>query len=82
MKKIFNIDVKRILTSIAIFVLGINIFYGCTTVSVDKVCVNNLDAKTLDYNEVKDSLIRFHVIANSDSDSDQQLKLLFPCRLQ
>ena len=75
MKKIFNIDVKIILISIVIVVLGANIFYGCTTVTVDKVCVNNLEAKTLNYNDVKDSLIRFHVIANSDSDADQQLKL-------
>lgn len=50
-------------------------FYGCKTVTVDKVSVNNLESKTLNYNDVKDSLIRFHVIANSDSDEDQQLKL-------
>lgn len=32
-------------------------------------------AEVLNYDEVKDSLIRFHVIANSDSDEDQKLKL-------
>ncbi|WP_431520652.1 stage II sporulation protein R [Clostridium beijerinckii] len=31
--------------------------------------------RVLNYDEVKDSLIRFHVIANSDNDDDQQLKL-------
>ncbi len=71
MKRFF--DIKLIL--ILVVFLTANIFYGCTNVTVDKVCVNNLDARTLNYNDVKDSLIRFHVIANSDSDEDQQLKL-------
>ncbi|WP_297422825.1 stage II sporulation protein R [Clostridium sp.] len=31
--------------------------------------------RVLNYDEVKDSLIRFHVIANSDNDDDQKLKL-------
>ena len=31
--------------------------------------------RTLNYDEVKDSLIRFHVIANSDNEEDQNLKL-------
>ena len=31
--------------------------------------------KILNYDEVKDQLIRFHVIANSDKDEDQNLKL-------
>lgn len=71
MKKFFNIKIIFVL----ILVVISNFFYGCNTVIVDKVSVNNLDSKTLNYNEVKDSLIRFHVIANSDSDEDQQLKL-------
>lgn len=71
MKRFF--DIKLIL--LLVVLLTANIFYGCTTVTVDKVCANNLDAKILNYNDVKDSLIRFHVIANSDSDEDQQLKL-------
>ena len=29
----------------------------------------------LNYDEIKDKLIRFHVIANSDTDEDQALKL-------
>ena len=31
---------------------------------------------SLNYDEIKDKLIRFHVIANSDSDEDQAVKLL------
>ena len=31
--------------------------------------------RVLNYNNVKDSLIRFHVIANSDTDEDQALKI-------
>ncbi|WP_294405447.1 stage II sporulation protein R [uncultured Clostridium sp.] len=75
MKKFFGVNMKVILLLIIISILSFNIFYGCTTITVDKVCVNNLDAKTLNYDDVKDSLIRFHVIANSDSDEDQTLKL-------
>ncbi|WP_241395214.1 stage II sporulation protein R [Clostridium beijerinckii] len=36
---------------------------------------NDNNMRVLNYDEVKDSLIRFHVIANSDNDDDQQLKL-------
>ena len=71
MKRFFVI--KGIIMLILIF--NINMLSGCTTITVDKVSVNNLDAKTLKYDEVKNSLIRFHVIANSDDDDDQQLKL-------
>lgn len=34
-----------------------------------------IENKILNYDEVKDTLIRFHVIANSDKDEDQSLKL-------
>ena len=34
--------------------------------------INKIEACTYDY---KDKLIRFHVIANSDTDEDQKLKL-------
>lgn len=71
MKK--NLIIKAI--AIVILVFNVSMLSGCTTITVDKVCVNNVGARTLDYNEVKDSLIRFHVIANSDNDQDQQLKL-------
>lgn len=45
---------------------------GCT--SSNMINLNNI-SKNLNYNEVKDSLIRFHVIANSDTNEDQNLKL-------
>lgn len=35
----------------------------------------NPKLRVLNYNEVKDSLIRFHVIANSDTNEDQALKI-------
>lgn len=35
----------------------------------------NTENRILNYDEVKDTLIRFHVIANSDKDQDQSLKL-------
>ncbi|SFC33627.1 stage II sporulation protein R [Clostridium uliginosum] len=49
-----------------------NLLSGCTSVSND---VNLETPKIMNYEEVKDSLIRFHVIANSDTDEDQNLKL-------
>lgn len=72
---------------IAVVSFCISEFSGCTSVqpgsnknliSSLKITENNNDEgamRILNYDEVKDSLIRFHVIANSDSDSDQQLKL-------
>ncbi|WP_244833708.1 stage II sporulation protein R [Clostridium sp. BJN0001] len=41
--------------------------------SYSELCTYN--QKVLDYSNVKDSLIRFHVIANSDSEEDQNLKI-------
>jgi stage II sporulation protein R len=81
------LKVKRII-SIFLTCVSINIFQGCTSIQ-DRVsknlegnlCVlekNNQDEdkiRTLNYDEVKDSLIRFHVIANSDNEEDQNLKL-------
>lgn len=47
---------------------------GCSTkqVNIEK---GSLELEELNYNDIKDKLIRFHVIANSDSDEDQNLKL-------
>ncbi len=36
---------------------------------------NDTELKVLNYNDVKNSLIRFHVIANSDNNEDQELKI-------
>lgn len=85
MKKKFKLE-KFVF--IVIIVLCINILVGCTSIptnlaniksdTTSKVNENTKDrdkAEVLNYNEVKDSLIRFHVIANSDSDEDQKLKL-------
>ncbi|MGG7176945.1 stage II sporulation protein R [Clostridium paraputrificum] len=46
-----------------------SIFTGCT--SIPKVS----EEVKYNYDEVKDILIRFHVIANSDTEADQNLKL-------
>lgn len=72
---------------VVLIALSINIFSGCTSIvrGNSTSLVNSLIAtesnknennmRVLNYDEVKDSLIRFHVIANSDNDDDQQLKL-------
>ncbi len=77
---------KKIVLMVLITIC-INVFSGCTSIGKGNSInlVNNLIAtestkndnnmRVLNYDEVKDSLIRFHVIANSDSDEDQQLKL-------
>jgi stage II sporulation protein R len=72
---------------VVLITLSINIFSGCTSIvrGNSTSLVNSLIAtesnkndnnmRVLNYDEFKDSLIRFHVIANSDNDDDQQLKL-------
>ncbi len=63
------------------FVIFTNLFLGCNFQHFNfrqSNTINNkvdYENKILDYDEVKNSLIRFHVIANSDSDEDQNLKL-------
>lgn len=52
-------------------VLIVLVFNGCEVNSTN----NNLELKELNYNDIKDKLIRFHVIANSDTEEDQNLKL-------
>jgi stage II sporulation protein R len=66
---------------------SVNIFSGCTSIyggSNNNLKLNLVGTKSsnsegniriLNYDEVKDALIRFHVIANSDSDEDQKLKI-------
>ena len=84
MKK--RLKLKRIISG-ALIGVSIGMFQGCTSIqeSVSKSLGSNLyklentqdedEIRTLNYDEVKDSLIRFHVIANSDSEEDQNLKL-------
>ena len=54
-------------------VIGLMVFLGCTSSEMNSINTNS--EITYDYDSVKDEIIRFHVIANSDSDKDQQLKL-------
>ena len=57
--------------------LGVSLFDGCTSVDkeIKKISNNKNQELVLTYDEAKDSIIRFHVIANSDSEGDQNLKL-------
>ncbi|MDU5109995.1 MAG: stage II sporulation protein R [Clostridium sp.] len=49
---------------------------GCTNLKDGQdVSINNNENEELIYEEIVDKIIRFHVIANSDSDDDQALKL-------
>lgn len=73
--------------SIVLICTSMTIIAGCT--SIQENVGNNLKGiyiseentkseekiRVLKYDEVKDSLIRFHVIANSDNEEDQKLKL-------
>ncbi|GAA0078847.1 stage II sporulation protein R [Clostridium sp. CTA-5] len=60
------------LNFLMIIVIFFSLFSGCTSLTSNIQIGEN---KTLNYEEVKNSLIRFHVIANSNSDEDQKLKL-------
>lgn len=64
MKKVFYLST---------LVIGLMIFLGCTSSQVNKVSASN--EIVYDYESVQNEIIRFHVIANSDSDTDQELKL-------
>ena len=60
---------KKIIVRLLLFCICTSILGGCTSIP------NSEEAKTYNYEEVKDVLIRFHVIANSDTEEDQNLKL-------
>ena len=81
------LKVKKIILGVLICV-SVSIFQGCASIQegvskslggdlckLEKNTQNEDGIRTLNYDEVKDSLIRFHVIANSDSEEDQNLKL-------
>lgn len=53
------------------FVIIISLFVGCTSVSNNDL----LNSEEMKYEEIKNDIIRFHVLANSDSPEDQDLKL-------
>lgn len=57
------------------FILIVNsiLFSGCTSSEVGKLKVDS--EITYDYDSIQDEIIRFHVIANSDTYKDQELKL-------
>ena len=57
--------------SIALTVLILN---GCEGIE-NNTNGSSLELTELNYDDIKDKLIRFHVIANSDTDEDQNLKL-------
>lgn len=60
---------KKVL-SIIIIIMCTSLFSGCAS------NLNNSNSREVfNYDDVKDSLIRFHVIANSDDEEDQELKL-------
>ncbi|MGL4774443.1 MAG: stage II sporulation protein R [Clostridium sp.] len=61
---------KKIVKVILLLCMVSNLFIGCTSIEE-----KGNDLVTYKYEEVKDILIRFHVIANSDSKEDQELKL-------
>lgn len=73
MNKFFGyISLKRIILGV-IVVFSVSVCCACSKETVDSFKLS--ESKTLNYEEVKDSLIRFHVIANSDTENDQNLKI-------
>ena len=57
---------KKLFSICFVLMFIVNSFCGCTT---------PYSSKEYYYDDVKNTLIRFHVIANSDSNEDQNLKL-------
>lgn len=64
---------KRYMYFIMILVLVIFTLNGCA--EVNNINNKDLELNELNYDDIKDKLIRFHVIANSDTEEDQNLKL-------
>lgn len=62
---------KKVFSIFLVFIICIGTLVGST----NKGCID-AQLVTLNYDEIKDKLIRFHVIANSDSDEDQNLKYI------
>ena len=62
---------KKYIYFILPLVLIVLILNGCEVNNRN----NDLELRELSYNDIKDKLIRFHVIANSDTEEDQNLKL-------
>ena len=62
---------KKIFSIFLVFIICMGILVGST----NEGCLE-AQLVSLNYDEIKDKLIRFHVIANSDSDEDQAVKLL------
>ncbi|MDQ0148836.1 stage II sporulation protein R [Eubacterium multiforme] len=58
---------------IVILFIGSLFFVGCTSLSDEKI--NKDNEVQYNYESIKDEIIRFHVIANSDNKKDQDLKL-------
>ena len=85
MKKILKL---KAIIFIVIVGMSINLLEGCTSIEKEltvnaKINISELGDESINdentvivnYDEVKDSLIRFHVIANSDDEGDQNLKI-------
>lgn len=62
--------------SVVIFIIFIFMLNGCTGLTdCNSMNFENEEVEELVYEEIVDKIIRFHVIANSNSDEDQELKL-------
>ena len=65
---------KKYIYFVVPMVLVVLILNGCQVIECNTK-ENSLELTELNYKDIKDKLIRFHVIANSDTDEDQALKL-------
>ena len=65
---------KKYIYFVVPMVLVVLILNGCQVIECNTK-ENSLELTELNYDDIKDKLIRFHVIANSDTDEDQALKL-------
>lgn len=65
---------RKYIYFVILMVLAVLILNGCQAIE-NNTKESSLELTELNYDDIKDKLIRFHVIANSDTDEDQNLKL-------
>lgn len=65
---------KKYIYFVIPMVLAVLILNGCQAIE-NNTKESRFELTELNYDDIKDKLIRFHVIANSDTDEDQNLKL-------
>lgn len=74
-----KLNFKLLVIIIVISLIALTFISGCTSTQIVEDNVKRSQYNNMveyKYDDVKDALIRFHVIANSDNEKDQSIKLI------